>query len=343
MNKIEFLIGDKKRFGEFIGGLSEKDKVALISHNDLDGLASAKVVEKVVGVDLMRFVGYPELNEEFVNWLKKNKINKAIFTDINLTKSEIVREIEKFAEVLIIDHHPPTADYNSNRTVFINAQGYCAAYICYYLFSKIQNLDGLDWLIAAASVSDWMYEKPKQWVEDVYQKYGDKFVMIAGGPKEGKFWDIIKTVSGALIYFKEDLRKVYDNIGEKFGDLGDLKKYADEVQKEIDESIDMFEKEKIEIKDGYFWELKSKFNIGSTVSTIVSTKYWEKIVIIGGIGEKYYKISAKRQDRKKDMAVLLKKLLEGFEDSSSGGHIPAAGGHILLKDVEEFKKRLKNM
>lgn len=342
--KIEFLIGDEKRFAGFISKLSDKDKIALVSHTDLDGLVSAKVVNKVIEANLLRFVNYTELNEEFISWLRENEVSKVIFTDVHLKDEKFIKEIEKFAEILIIDHHPPVSDYNSDKTIFINSQGYCAAYICYYLFSKTQNLEELDWLVAAASVADWMYEKSKEWVEEIYEKYGDKFVIVPGGPKEGRFWDeVIEPISGSLVYFRGDEKNVYDHIGKEFGDVGDLKKYADEVQEEIDSAVERFEKEKEDIKDGYFWEFKPRFEIGSIVSTSVSTCRAHKSIVIGKPGEKYYKLSARRQDKEKDMAALLKKLTEGFEDSGCGGHIPAAGGHILMKDAEEFKKRVKNL
>ena len=56
--------------------------------------------------------------------------------------------------------------------------------------------------------------------------------------------------------------------------------------------------------------------------------------------KKYYKISARRQDKKINTAKLLQKATEGFEDANAGGHPAASGCHILLKDLQKFKKRL---
>jgi nanoRNase/pAp phosphatase (c-di-AMP/oligoRNAs hydrolase) len=39
----------------------------------------------------------------------------------------------------------------------------------------------------------------------------------------------------------------------------------------------------------------------------------------------------------------LKELVAGFEGSNAGGHVPAAGARILLKDKEEFKKRVEGL
>ena len=122
MEAIELSAGSEQRFFDFFKKLNEKDKIALISHSDLDGVASSKLASKIVNAKLMKFIDYFDVNEELVNELKSNGINKIIFTDISFDKGEIVKELEKFAEILIVDHHLFTLDLNSDKTVFLNAQ-----------------------------------------------------------------------------------------------------------------------------------------------------------------------------------------------------------------------------
>ena len=338
--KPEFAVGSEKRFFEFIQGLNDKDKVALISHTDLDGISAARVVNEVIDADVLKFVGYEELNDNLIEELKKSKIKKIIFTDLMIKEHLFIKKLEKFADILIIDHHRFDKDFNSDKTVFLNAQDFCAAYLAYYLFSKTQDIEKLDWLVACASIADWMYFKNQEWMKEVFDKYEDNFFIEKSIRKSGKFWDLQWNLTLALVYFKEDLRRVYDSIGVGFGEIGDLEKYSGDVQKEIDSFLKRFEKEKIEIKGGYFWEFKQGFEISSIVSSLLSSKYGDKTIVIGRDDGEYYKFSARRLDKREDMNLLLSSLIRDIKYASAGGHVAASGGHVLLRDKEEFKRRL---
>jgi len=341
MEQPQFLAGSEKRFFEFISKLNEKDKIALLSHTDLDGIASAKIANKVIDADFMRFIDYIELNSDLIKNLKDKKIKTLILTDISINNPDFIKEAEKHFNLLIIDHHTFKEDYNSEKTVFMNAHNYCAAYLCYYLLSKIQDLEKFDWLIACASISDWAYFNNKEFMTSTFEKYQDEFKFEEDIiRKKGKFWDAQWKLTLALIYYKEDLKFVFDSIGENFK-MDNLEEGYSIVQEEIDKALEKFESEKVEFKDGYFWEFAPERRIGSLISTLTSTKHLDKTVIIARPGEKYYSFSARRQDKKINMAELLQKLIAGLEDSDAGGHIAAAGGHVLMKDLEEFKKRLQ--
>ena len=135
-------------------------------------------------------------------------------------------------------------------------------------------------------------------------------------------------------------------INNKISCVEKLEKYSKEVEKEVVNLINNFEKEKNvygKNEDIYFWEFETKFHIKPIVSTILSFKNPDKTFIFISSRDEGYSISARRQDKKVDLPKLLKKLLKGFEDSSSGGHIPAAGGYFLKKDLPEFRKRLEEI
>lgn len=337
MVKPEFAAGSEKRFSEFIGALD--GKLALVSHTDLDGIASAKVANSVLQADMLEFLDYEDINDNLVNKLKKNKVKIAVFTDISIDNVKIIKKIEKFARVLIIDHHKINEDFNSDKTVFLNAQGFCAAYICYYLFSKIQNLDRYDWLVACASVADWQYILNKDWMNSIYVKYRDNFIGTIEGVKESKrLYPAGYNISLALIYFQLDFKKVFDKIGDSFGDIGDLEKYSSIVLKEIEKYDKKFEDEKIEIKGGFFWELKPRFRIKVILINQISSKYLDKTIVFASIHGGNCSISARRQDGKVDVAAFCKRLVGDF--GWAGGHAKAAGANFPAEYFEEFKKRL---
>lgn len=336
-------VGKERDFLKFIENISSEDKIALITHTDLDGIASAKVVEKCLKIDFLKFVDYSYLNSDLISELENNGFNKIILTDIGIDNVEFIKNLEKFAEVLIIDHHEFSEDFNSDKTVFINTQGYCAAFLCYYLFSKIKSIEVLDWVVACACLADFQYKENKEWMKKVYEKYGKKFISSDGGIKIGKFWRITGDITFSLIYFNNNLRRVYDSVGEGFADVGDLEKYANIIRKEIDKTKKKFWKEKKEIGDICFWKVNLKYRIKSIIINIVSMKYKDRTFIFISRSRDKWTISSRRQDRKVDLPKLLKKLIKGFENAGAGGHIPAAGGYFMDKDLREFEKRVGNL
>jgi single-stranded DNA-specific DHH superfamily exonuclease len=346
--KPEWLVGNEKRFSDFISELNDKDRVALISHGaDIDGIVSAKIIDSVINPDFIKFVGYTEINSELVEELRNAEVNKVIFSDIHLKEGDILKEIEKFAEILIIDHHIIFRDFNSSRIVFMSAKGLCASYLAYYLFSKVQNLERFDWLTAVACVADFTYQENSKWMYSVFKKYGDKFVigqdnLIMPG---GKFWQVYEDLALAIVYFQGDVIKVFNAIGEGFGNIGHLAGYAGAVREYMEESIERFERGRKEIKGRIFWEFAPRYKVGAMIATLVSSKakYHSKTIIIGRNEGNVYSISARRQDGKEDMNVLLMNLTSGFQNADGGGHIKAAGGYVSLKDKAEFIKRLEKI
>jgi single-stranded DNA-specific DHH superfamily exonuclease len=332
--------GSEERFLDFIKNL-EGHNVALVSHTDLDGMTCPKIISEVVKPKEIFFVDYVDLNDSLIKKLKERKIEKIIFSDLYIKDKDFVKSLEEFAEVLIIDHHL-SEDWNSDKTVFVRGEeGYSAGYLCYYLFSKIRNLEKWDWLVACSCISDYCHIKPKEWLEKVMEKYGDDLKNEEiFAKKTGIFWDLQYKLALALIYFKGNLKKVYDSIGEKFGDVGNLEGHAEEVQKEIENVIERFDQIKEIFEQGFFFEFTSKFPIKSIVASILSGKNVDKIFVILEIQNGLYKVSVRRQDKKIDCDKFLKNLLQGLENASGGGHIPAAGGHFMKKDLPEFRRRL---
>ena len=59
--------------------------------------------------------------------------------------------------------------------------------------------------------------------------------------------------------------------------------------------------------------------------------------------ENFYHINARCQDKHENMVELLKTILKDLVGADSGGHIPAAGGHLPVKYKTIFLDRLKNL
>ena len=335
-------IGSEEKFREFIKGIKNYDKVALVSHTDLDGISSPKIINEFILPVKINFVNYMELNQDLVTNLREEGINKIIITDLYIHEEKFIKGLEEFAEILIIDHHE-SPDWSSEKTTLIKAQGYCATYMCYSLFSKIKNIEKWDWLVSCTCISDYFYTKPKKWLAATMKKYGDHLEIEKDGNmrKSGKFWDLQYTLSLALVYFGENHKEVYDHIkAGKFGDIDDLGKHAKEVRDEINRIVGRFDKEKEKIKEGYLFGFNPKFGVKSIVANIISERDPHKVFIILLPRGDFYTISARRQDRKFDCSKFLENLLKGLKNAGGGGHIPAAGGHFLKKDLPVVRERL---
>lgn len=342
-----FEVGSEERFAEFVTNLRDHDKIALISHTDLDGIVAAKIANVVVSADIVKFVNYEELAQPLVDELKSNGVTKIIFTDLFIGNEDFLHGLEEFAEILIIDHHLSQKDWNSSRTVFLKGyEGYCAGYLCYFLFSQLQSLESLDWLVACSCVSDYCHIKTADWLSKVYLKYGDVYEQKGLYVRmNGPLWDLQELLSLAIIYYKDltrGLHMVFNSLGNRYGEIGDLRAHGLEVKQEIQRLVEIYMRERIAFPGGYFFLFKPRFPCGSMVGTIVSGRDIDKIVITVRPDPvlDYYHVSVRRQDKKQDMSAFLKQLLSGLEDSDGGGHVAAAGGHFLKKDLGEFKKRL---
>ena len=343
IEKPDFKAGSIGKFLEFFSKIKKEDSLALISHIDLDGIVSTKITNEIFHTDLIKFVDYPVFNLNLLEDLKLQGVKNLVITDLYVKDEELINKLNEFENVLIIDHHQFIRDFNSSKISFINAQDYCAAYLCFYLISSIKEIEHYDWLVACASISDFLFIKNEIWLKEIFEKYGDKFSIKEGLiDQNGKFWELQWYLSLAIIYSKEsNLKDVYYSIGKDFGNMGDLTKSAKVVEDYIEESLIKFEEEKINLRNGFFWEFIPEFKVGSFISNMISTKYTDKTILIARPSDKHYIFSARRQDGKENMDLLLKSLTKNFKDADGGGHIKAAGGHVSIKDKEEFKKLLE--
>lgn len=133
-------------------------------------------------------------------------------------------------------------------------------------------------------------------------------------------------------------------VGDNIESVENLDNYAKDVQREINESMERFEREKKSFKsgDGYFWEFAPEFFIRSILINGLCSKYPNKTLVVIQNNNTHYEASARRGDGKVDLVGLLKSLGRGLE-VTSGGHMFAAGATILPKHISEFRERLKNL
>ncbi|MFH1711488.1 MAG: DHH family phosphoesterase [Nanoarchaeota archaeon] len=335
---MEFLAGDEKRFFEFMGNLNEKDKIAVISHIDLDGITSAVLATKIIGnVDYLRFIDYrPGVLKETILELKKNKINKIFILDLAVDSKEDISEMEKFAEIAIIDHHPFENDFNSEKTIFIKAESaYPAASMCYYLFSKMQKIPG--WIAALGIIAD----KPHVYDEENNTGVFDDFNL---GKDKVNLWNYVLNLNLIIIYFKGSEKKVYDLIMEskELGDLSKFDKYSKIVEKELDLWREKFEREKETFGSLVVFQIEPKYLVKSLLINEISVQDTSKtfVFISAKKGDEFLSISARNQMGNVNVSLLLRNSIMGIENSTAGGHVKAAAARVPVKFLGKFKENL---
>ena len=346
------------KFKNYIKSLKEEDNIAIFYHAFCtDGLCScviiSKAIEKITKIKPKYHIHHKfyEITDETIDFIKKEKIKKAIFVDISLdAKPEKITEAGQYADILIIDHHKFKKDLNSDKITFVHSEiikkdldgaKYPASKLVYDLFSEIENISYLDWLSAIGLVSDMGYNQWPEFVNNVQIKYNlktDKEVFKTEIGKAGVLINTSKMISNEkdtafdIIYNAKSINDILEN--------ETLKKFEFESKKEIDKFVK--ESNNAERHGNLIiYQIEPKYKIGSTLSTILSIeKFKDKTVIVIEEENGRYKISARDQTQKINLNDFLKELTKDFENSSAGGHIPAAGAKIMKKDLKLFKERL---
>ena len=343
---MEYLLGSKEEFWKFIDAISKEDKVGIITHLDLDGFSSAIFLEEILNskgikVELIFFVGYKlGMFEKILPAFKKSNVTKVFLTDMYAdgTDSEGFEKLKQFADLFVIDHHPVI---NKEAKNTIKTQGAdCSAYAIFDLGKEI--IDEKKWkmLLYATMIAEMSYKSPEN-MEFIRKDYPDVHEDNIIDTPPGK---LAKIINGALIYFsslKKDLKEIYDLIKKQ--DFEKLKDYNKEVEEEIQFYLDKIKKEAeyYPEKDLYFYYFNPKFNITSVVGTLFSNKHKDSsLIVVSDIDDKMMKVSARNQNKKQDMGALLKKGIQGLKEAVGGGHIPAAGGSFLKKDLNKFKENI---
>lgn len=339
-------------FMKFIRNLKKTDRIAVYHHTDTDGLCSsviaAKAIERLLGrkinLQLVSGQNVVVITPAIIRKLKARKITKLICTDLCIDQNpKTAKEVEKFADILVIDHHKMYVNLSSPRISFIKSVMLTPAYypaskMAYDLFSKIANIHDLDWVAAAGTIADGAYKEWRSFIDSIARKYG---FTIKGNVLYSEFYSKLEGISYAENLGKENecYKIIYDS---NFGNItGRTAKY-EMVKDEIKKWVLAFEK-KAEFlpNDLVFYEFSPTYKIKSHVINTISGKFPHKTIIaIAPNGFFYYDISARRIDKKFAVNDLLTEAVKGLKNAGGGGHPFAAGGRIRKVDLKKFKENV---
>jgi single-stranded DNA-specific DHH superfamily exonuclease len=116
----------------------------------------------------------------------------------------------------------------------------------------------------------------------------------------------------------------------------ELEKWHKIFVKEKNRIIADFETKKEIYGDFIFYEIKSRMNLTSTISSVISERYPRNVIIIRKKSGDFWKISLRCQSGKLNVGEIARKASEGI--GSGGGHEKSSGA--VVNDWETFKKRV---
>jgi len=339
---MNYLLGSKKEFYNFVDSISKDDKVGIVTHIDLDGIASGIFLQKILEsknlkVNFIEFLGY---EYDVLKEVLEKDYTKLFFTDWNADNfPEDLNSLRKKGDVLVFDHHPLNEDLKNKEGIIKTESKYCSAHALFDLAKNYFDVEELEWLVCSAIIADytWDVEENFEFIKSIYPKINKKDIWNS---EPGK---IAGKISNALIYYKKDLKKVYDFVLKKdFRALDEVDKI---IRKEVGYWIGKFEKEVecFENKKLYFYYSNPKFNVASKVASIISTRNPGNTIVFildDNNKEGFVKLSSRNQSGSIKLGNVLKKCVQGFENSDAGGHDRAAGAEFPKKYLKEFKKRL---
>jgi single-stranded DNA-specific DHH superfamily exonuclease len=337
---MKLLMGKHEDFINFLNSINDKDKIGIITHTDLDGVASAILMQEILKLKKIKikFLNFTDYEKGMFEKIKiKRGVNKIFILDVSIDSDyEGFKRLREKYDIFLIDHHPSDIEKQSN-IIKLQSED-CAAFAIYTLAEGNFNLEKWKELLCATMVSEFSYKDKSnfQFIKNIYPEIREKEIY------DSKPGETAKIISSALIYLKNP-KKVFNLITAN--KIEKLKKYHEILEKEIQACMNKFKKEAefFPEKNLYFYYGNPRFNIGSTVITILSKKEEDKAFIFvsdSNDDDGYLKVSSRSQGDKENMNLLMKKGIQGLKNAIAGGHTHASGASLMKKDLEKFKKNI---
>jgi single-stranded DNA-specific DHH superfamily exonuclease len=195
------------------------------------------------------------------------------------------------------------------------------------------------WLAAVGMVSDYDLIDSSDIVAEIKKIYNSDIELYE--TIFGRIADAVSAVNATKYLQCENLVDLFVSSSgpEKILENHAVMNAYNEIEEELKKVMADFENSAERVGKTIFYNVKSKFNLRSPVSTKVSEQYPDNVVIIYQRAGSKIKASMRNQNGNFDLTILLKKAVEGI-DATGGGHERAAGALISAKDWEVFKQRM---
>ena len=304
---------------KFLDEITNEDCVAIIHHDDGDGFCSG-----ILYYDWCK--NKDAKVEHFVYSIGKSKLrnfdlekfNKIIVCD--LAPSFMAEELEliKNKQVFYSDHHPRETPLPKEIFELITTnQGYIPS------SRTAGELTGIKpWLALTGVVTDSGYFYPEN------QKFIDGHLEQISMTLDEFKENVSSVITNFLVYFDKDLKRAFVILQKlkSVRDVGELKKYSEPVEDEVQKFVQEYESKKEKLGDVNFYYFEPTFRVKAPVCGIIGHQDSDQIYIFSSPkqDEDHIGLSARNTSQRRDMVKLLRAGIEGLKDASAGGQVPAA-------------------
>ncbi len=344
-----------KKAANFLENIKEKDGVVIIYNNDGDGICSCVIISEYLrrkGNKRPYIISQPmPMDKNIVQRVKTTVPDKIILLDIAADQQQgILKSLAGLSDIMIVDHHQVYKNMNSGKIVHYNPRiddprvyqstSYCVYKIC----SKIMDILDLLWVCAVGMVADYNLDDSKDLVKEVEKKYNiDKHLYET---KIGRIADMIAATSATKKLSFDQMVDVIQNSNlEEFEKARNAEKMVESgelIKKEMETLVEDAEANMERNGNLMFYNIKSKYNLSSPLSTRISEGYKNKLVIIYQKVGNRLKASGRNQAKNINAGKVMGKAAKEV-GGSGGGHDAAAGATISAAEWDKFKENIINI
>lgn len=312
--------------------------------NDVDGFVSflllARFIERGKGVAIKSF---PDLSVNYFKKVQELNADYIFVLDKNSVSDEFLDEVSKVnLPVVWIDHHDAEVQDLPEFVSYYNPGREPTTMLCSQITNKKDDL----WLAVVGCVSDrylpLFYNKVKEQYPDLCIDSDDAFDIVFGdglGKIERMLnYNLKDTTTNVvnMIRFLLKVKSPYDILDERKEN-----KRMHERFSQVDEKTQDLMKKAFRLGESsenlIVFEYAGDVSMSANLSNALMHSYPEKTIVVIYKREESATISIRGNDiRDKSQKVIL-----GLDNATCGGHDEAVGAKIMLKDLEEFKKRIK--
>lgn len=329
----------------------------IVFDKDPDGICSAALIVKYLrsrGVEpsLAHSKDETGINVSDALLDQMNSCERLVTCDLPVDQSATMSKVN-VKDWLILDHHVPVKDMNTKRRVHINPRFEDVrtyrptSYLAYVLTSPFSKK--YCWIAGIGILGDYGLKDCKDVIGVIAKMYPQ---LVTKNPYDQK--EMWKSGLGLLAGVLAAAAGVKDYVGatrameivaaaERPEDVtsSELMQYYDEFQKELEHIVDDFEHnaQRFGKPNAYLYNVKSKYKIMSVVSTLVSERHPDSVMLLYRETAHHVELSARCQSGRVDVAKLMQELTRGI--GSGGGHDKAAGGEVAIEHKEELLERIR--
>jgi single-stranded DNA-specific DHH superfamily exonuclease len=160
---MKYLSGSEQNFHDFVDSIGKEEKIGIITHTDLDGIASGIFLKKILESKKLKvnFIEFTQYGFGVLKPLFKKDFDILFFTDWNVDNyQEDLTELKKKARVFVIDHHPLNPELRDKSGFIKTDSSYCSAHTLFDLAKEGKYFDTKpwEWLVCSAIIMDYTFD-----------------------------------------------------------------------------------------------------------------------------------------------------------------------------------------